>query len=215
MKIVSAFELRFPNWETQKTEVKRFLVQYVEMLTTESAVVYEGDGVMMSEDRYLLELAKPAHGGYSASAAKLKFAELLKDPTAIRDKQGGVDRVRVSLDDHVKFINKFSRLKQLIQSEQARKNLSDSDVQNLENRVLSGHDRGFANQDIDMLSMAQRMAKGAGKGATAFDAEHLQMGDLQGLLPEPGSPAPKKKGGNPDADEDSLVLGRFVVSEQG
>ena len=115
----------------------------------------------------------------------------------------------------MKFTNKFSRLKQLIQSEQARKNLSDSDVQNLENRVLSGHDRGFANQDIDMLSMAQRMAKGTGKGATAFDAEHLQMGDLQGLLPGFGSPAPKKKGGNPDADEDSLVLGRFVVSEQG
>ena len=57
--------------------------------------------------------------------------------------------------------------------------------------MLSGHDKGVASQDVDMMSMAQRMAVGAGRGATAFDAEMFQMGCS--LLPRVLSPRRRRR----------------------
>ena len=193
MRIVGSFKARFPQWKTQRSDTKRFVTQYIEMVVAESAVVWDGDGIMMTEARYVLEMAKPEHGGYSGKAARDKCAILLNDPTSITDKKNGVDRVRVDLDDHVRFQNKFSRLKQVIQSQQAKKNMGEEEVQALQARVFSGHDQGFANQDVDMVSMGRRMAVGAGRGATAFDAEMMQMGNLQDLVSKETTPEKKKK----------------------
>ena len=193
MRIVGSFKARFPQWKTQRSDTKRFVTQYIEMVVAESAVVWDGDGIMMTEARYVLEMAKPEHGGYSGKAARDKCAILLNDPTSIKDKKNGVDRVRVDLDDHVRFQNKFSRLKQVIQSQQAKKNMGEEEVQALQSRVFSGHDQGFANQDVDMVSMGRRMAVGAGRGATAFDAEMMQMGNLQDLVSKETTPEKKKK----------------------
>ena len=190
MRVVKAFVERFPNWKSERTDNKRFLVQYQELVVAETAVLYDATGVMMHEDRYVLEMAKAERGGLTSKQARTKFAQMLEDPTAVTDVKDGLQRVRVSLDDVVTFRNKFSRLKQLIESEQSRKNVSEDERSLLASRVLSNHDKGFSNSNVDMMSMAQRMAKGAGRSASAFDANLLQMGELTELVAEEG----KKKG---------------------
>ena len=87
MRIVEAYKTRFPNWRHEKIANARFLTQYVEMIVAESSVLHESDGVMMSEDRYVLEMAKPEHGGVSAAAARARFLELLGDKTSVTDRK--------------------------------------------------------------------------------------------------------------------------------
>ena len=197
IRIVKAFKLRFPNWKTDRADTRRFLTQYVEIIQAETSVVYDADGIMMTEDRYVMEMSKAERGGLTAKAASSKFQALLDDPTAIRDTKDGVSRVRVSLDDHVRYQNKYSRLKQLIEAEAQRKNMSDEEKGALAGRVLSDHDRGFVGQDVDMLSMAQRMAKGSGRGNNAWDANIHQLGELTDLVQsDPGSSEKDAKGGD-------------------
>ncbi|CAE7346147.1 unnamed protein product, partial [Symbiodinium microadriaticum] len=206
-RLIAAYKLRFPQWKTERADNKRFLTQYVEMVQAETAILYEGDGVMLTEDKFVMHMAKAENGGFSGQKARVEFARLLQDPTTVKDKKHGLDRVRVDLEDHVRFQNKFSKLKQLIQSEAAKKNISEDELQGLNNRVLSGHDRGSTGDDVDMVSMAQRMAANAGKGSSAFEGQLMQMGDLQELVPSSSpSTAAKAKDGNEetavDDDED-------------
>ena len=39
------------------------------MIQAESAVIYEGDGVMLTEDRFVVEMAKSQNGGLSRTQA--------------------------------------------------------------------------------------------------------------------------------------------------
>lgn len=217
-RIVAAYKLRFPNWKTKKTPIKGFMAQYREMIVAETSVLYDNDGIMMTEDRFVQEMAKPERGGLTSSAARLKFADLLQDPTAIKDKilplclascspfsflvfcfdrlvgappnlaanprKGGEDRARVELDDHVHLQNKYSRLKQLLTTEQAKKNATEEDLKRMRHRVLSEHDKQFAADDVEMLSMAQQMARGAGRSAAAFEGQMMQLGELKDLIPD-------------------------------
>ena len=114
-RLIAAYKLRFPQWKTERADNKRFLTQYVEMVQAETAILYEGDGVMLTEDKFVMHMAKAENGGFSGQKARVEFARLLQDPTTVKDKKHGLDRVRVDLEDHVRFQNKFSKLKQLIQ----------------------------------------------------------------------------------------------------
>ena len=182
MRIVKAFKDRFPAWKTEKSDTKRFLTQYVELIQAETAVLHDGDGIMVDEERFILEMSRPERGGLSSKQARIKFAAAIEDPMTVQDKKHGQPRIRLELDDHVRFQNKFSRLKQLIEAESSRKGVTEEEKASLASKILADHDRGIAGQDIDLVSMAQRMAKGAGRGANAFDANMLQIGELTDLL---------------------------------
>ena len=82
-----------------------------------------------------------------------------------------------------------------------RKNITEDELNGLNNRVISGHDRGFTGDDIDMVSMAQRMATNAGKGSSAFEGQLMQLGELQELLP---SSSPSKAAKEKQANEEHL-----------
>lgn len=103
---------------------------------------------------------------------------------AANPRKGGEDRVRVELDDHVHLQNKYSRLKQLLTTEQAKKNATEEDLKRMRHRVLSEHDKQFAADDVEMLSMAQQMARGAGRSAAAFEGQMMQLGELKDLIPD-------------------------------
>ena len=106
----------------------------------------------------------------------------MKDPTAIKDRKDGLDRVRLATEDHVKFANKYSKLKSIIQSEAAKKKVTAEELTALQTTVTSSHDKGFTGEDVDMVSIGQRMASGAGKGASAFHAQMLQMGPMKDVM---------------------------------
>ena len=82
----------------------------------------------------------------------------------------------------MRFQNKFSRLKQLIDAEAAKKGVSSDDKAAMASKIMADHDRAVAGQDIDLVSVAQRVTKGAGRGASAFNANMLQIGELTDLL---------------------------------
>lgn len=180
-----------------------FLVDWWEGFHVTAKVLHESDGIMVNEDRFVQEMSKPQHGGLTSSAAKIKFAEMLSDPTIIKDKKNGENRVRLDLEDHVRLQNKFSKLKQLLFSE-AQKKMTDENKQLLMNRVLSDHNKSFAGQDVDTLAMAQQMALGAGRSASAFDADMMRLGNLQDLAGSgpgdgAGSASDKPTGGDDKA----------------
>ena len=57
--------------------------------------------------------------------------------------------------------------------------MKQEDIDKLANRILTKHDQSFAGQDMDLMSMAQRMALGGGRGANAFDSEWFPHGQLE------------------------------------
>ncbi|CAE7238272.1 unnamed protein product [Symbiodinium microadriaticum] len=67
------------------------------------------------------------------------------------------------------------------------------------NRVMSEHNN-FAADDMDLLAMAQSMATGAGKSATAFDNNLMRMGDfLEAMQKEPSEPEASPQKGKSQA----------------
>ncbi|CAE7233182.1 unnamed protein product, partial [Symbiodinium sp. KB8] len=112
-------------------------------------------------------------------------------------------REMIQVDDHVHFQNKYSRLKQLVSAEKARSKVSDAEKDAMLNRVMSEHNN-FAADDMDLLAMAQSMATGAGKSATAFDNNLMRMGDfLEAMQKEPSEPeASPQKGKSQASVED-------------
>ncbi|CAE7524520.1 unnamed protein product [Symbiodinium sp. CCMP2456] len=100
-RLVAAYKLRFPQWKSERADNKRFLTQYVEMVQAETAILYEGDGVMLTEDKFVMHMAKAENGGMSGQKARVEFARLVQDPTTVKDKKHGLDRVRVDLEDHL------------------------------------------------------------------------------------------------------------------
>ena len=202
MRIVKAYKARFPSWSTERTDTKRFVTQYIELIQAETAVLHDNDGIMVDEERYILEMQKPERGGLSSKQAAIKFAAALEDPTTVQDTKNGQRRIRLDLDDHVRFQNKFSRLKQLIDAEAAKKGVSSEDKAAMASKIMADHDRAVAGQDIDLVSMAQRMTKGAGRGASAFDANMLQIGELTDLLVNKSSSAAADQKGHKNKDKD-------------
>ena len=46
MRIVKAY---FPSWSTERTDTKRFVTQYIELIQAETAVLHDNDGIMVDE----------------------------------------------------------------------------------------------------------------------------------------------------------------------
>ena len=186
IRLCSTYKERFPDWRDGKVKTGTFITQYKEMITAESSVIHDSDGIMLDEDRFITEMAKPQHGGLNPKAAAARFQALLKDEATVKDKRDGRDRVRV---------DKYSRLKQILDSEKARK-VSQDEREALLARVMSGHNT-FASSDVDLHAVAQQMALGAGKSASAFDASMMRVGDvlsaLQAEAPAPDESPSKKK----------------------
>ena len=90
-----AYKVRVPNWKNARADSRKFVVQFHEMMTDETACIYDSQGIMMSEDRYVLKMSKPGHGGFSGSDARAKFADFSADPMFVKDRKNSV---RVSLD---------------------------------------------------------------------------------------------------------------------
>ena len=207
MRLCNTYKARFPEWKQSKTPTKGFVTQYREMIRAETSVVHSGDGIMVDENRYCLEMAKPERGGMSAKSAAAEFQRLLADPSIIRDKHQGRDRIRLQLDDHVAFENKYSRLKEILTTSTAKKDISEQERETLLGKVMSEHNT-FAGSNVDMHPMAQSMALGAGKSASAFDANLMKIGDIVQSLKEEVLHTPeKKKPTNPYQDDDEAGAG--------
>eukprot|EP00969_Alexandrium_andersonii_P136963 6058938-Alexandrium_andersonii.AAC.1 len=142
----------------------KFVTQYHEELVAESSVLVDDDGVMMTEDRYCIEMAKPEHGGLSATVAKAKYQDLTNAPEAVKDTKEGKDRVRVALDTHVRFQNKIARRKSVVCSEAPKKITSEAELERVRARTLKNHDAMG-----DLRAMGSAMLGGIGSQAEAFD----------------------------------------------
>ena len=201
VRLCSTYKSRFPEWKQSKTPTKGFVTQYREMIRAETSVVHSGDGIMVDENRYCLEMAKPERGGMSAKSAAAEFQRLLADPSIIRDKHQGRDRIRLQLDDHVAFENKYSRLKEILTTSTAKKDISDQERETLLGKVMSEHNT-FAGSNVDMHAIAQSMALGAGKAASAFDANMMKIGDVAQSLKEDVQHTPEKTKPNDPGHED-------------
>ena len=101
--------------------------------------------------------------------------------------------------------------------------MKQEDIDKLTNSILTKHGQGFAGQDMDLTSMAQRMALGGSRGANAFDSELFRMGNLKEMMPpasasdlaaaaaSPGKPG--AAAGNSDvAEQEDFALGKDLIS---
>ena len=186
--ICKAYKLRFPEWQQKKTKGPNFLTQYREMVQAESGIVFEDDDIMMTEDRYIIEMAKPENGGLTATAARARWTSLWEDPNKIDDIKNCEKRLRVSLSDHVKFINKFSRLKQILQTEKAKTAIKPEEMDRLMNRIMCGHEK-VGGDNCDLQGMAKQMVANVGKAANAFEADLSRLGKLDDLLGQQTQPS--------------------------
>ena len=115
-KLCDAYRERFPNLK-ERNQPGKFLTTYIEEVNAESGIVFDDDGIMMTKDRYIIEAAKPEFGGVGATAAAAEWDVHFRAPGAITDQKRNKDRVRISMDDHAIFRNKFSSTKRLQKAE--------------------------------------------------------------------------------------------------
>ena len=79
VRLCHSYKQMFPDLDV-KCKAGKFLAQFVEEIEAQSSVVHEGDGIMVTLDRYCDEMRKADYGAIDRSTAEADFKAKLKDP---------------------------------------------------------------------------------------------------------------------------------------
>eukprot|EP00972_Heterocapsa_arctica_P009601 1415658-Heterocapsa_arctica.AAC.1 len=101
-----------------KVKIGTFLAKYIEEVSASTKVIYEEDGILMTEDKFIDYAATPDGGRLAPKAAAAKWHTLCDAPDSFinmkgKDKDGNkcLKQVWVEMDTHVKFTSEYERKK--------------------------------------------------------------------------------------------------------
>jgi hypothetical protein len=138
-----------------KVKIGTFLAKYIEEVSASTKVIYEEDGSMMTEDKYIDYAATPDGGRLAPKAAAAKWQTLCDAPDAFinmkgKDKDGNksLKQVWVEMDTHVRFTSEYERKKTVQKVEEKKK----ADGLSMPARVLTVTSNSTARRSVSATS---------------------------------------------------------------
>ena len=106
MCLINAYKTKFPDCKTSKVNTKQFVTQYREVIQAESAILHDSDGIRV-QGQVLPRDGRSGAGRTLNKGCDNAVCHALGKPFDNKRPKNRTDRIRLQLDDHVHFQNKF------------------------------------------------------------------------------------------------------------